>query len=106
MLETLDGPNPLSKTERVAPVYAATVADLLVKKGWFLATAERCTGGLISATCTNLAGSSAWFERGFVTYSNSAKTEMLGVDAALIDRWGAVSEPVRRKEEVKKKEGD
>ena len=51
---------------------------------------------MIAAACTDLAGSSAWFERGFVTYSNSAKTEMLGVDAALIDRWGAVSEPVAR----------
>jgi nicotinamide-nucleotide amidase len=61
-----------------------------------LATAESCTGGLIAAACTDLAGSSAWFERGFVTYSNAAKTDMLGVDAALIVQHGAVSEAVAR----------
>jgi nicotinamide-nucleotide amidase len=72
------------------------VADLILKKSWMLATAESCTGGLIAATCTDRAGSSAWFERGFVTYSNAAKTEMLGVDAALIAQHGAVSEAVVR----------
>ncbi|MBX9611462.1 MAG: CinA family protein [Burkholderiales bacterium] len=72
------------------------VADFLQKKGWMLATAESCTGGLIAAACTDLAGSSQWFERGFVTYSNAAKTELLGVDAALIAQHGAVSEPVAR----------
>ena len=51
-----------------------------------LATAESCTGGLIAAACTDLAGSSNWFERGFVTYSNEAKTELLGVDAAAASR--------------------
>ncbi|MCS4511682.1 CinA family protein [Xylophilus ampelinus] len=61
-----------------------------------LATAESCTGGLIAAACTDLAGSSAWFERGFVTYSNAAKTELLGVPADLIATHGAVSEPVAR----------
>lgn len=61
-----------------------------------LATAESCTGGLIAAACTDLAGSSDWFERGFVTYSNAAKTELLGVPAALIDQHGAVSEAVAR----------
>jgi nicotinamide-nucleotide amidase len=65
-------------------------------RSWFLATAESCTGGLIAATCTDLAGSSNWFERGFVTYSNAAKTELLGVDAALIGQHGAVSEAVVR----------
>ena len=72
------------------------IADLLQKKGWMLATAESCTGGMISAACTDLAGSSHWFERGFVSYSNDAKTELLGVDAALIVRHGAVSEAVAR----------
>jgi nicotinamide-nucleotide amidase len=72
------------------------VADLLLKKAWYLCTAESCTGGQIAATCTDLAGSSAWFERGFVTYSNAAKTGMLGVDAALIAQHGAVSEAVVR----------
>ena len=63
-------------------------------KGVTIATAESCTGGLIAAACTDLAGSSDWFERGFVTYSNAAKTELLGVPAALIDQHGAVSEAV------------
>jgi nicotinamide-nucleotide amidase len=72
------------------------MADLMLKKGWLLVTAESCTGGLLAATCTDLAGSSAWFERGFVTYSNAAKTELLGVAAQLIESEGAVSEPVVR----------
>ena len=59
-----------------------------------MATAESCTGGLVAAACTSLAGSSDWFERGFLTYSNSAKTEMLGVPAPLIAAHGAVSEKV------------
>jgi nicotinamide-nucleotide amidase len=63
-------------------------------RGLMLATAESCTGGLIAATCTSVAGSSDWFERGFVTYSNAAKTEMLGVPALLITARGAVSAEV------------
>ena len=86
----------LLNQELLAPVSVGLLADLLLKKGLFLATAESCTGGLIAAACTDLAGSSAWFERGFVTYSNAAKTGMLGVDAALIAQHGAVSEPVAR----------
>lgn len=74
----------------------ALLASLLLRKGWFLTTAESCTGGLIAAGCTELAGSSQWFDRGFVTYSNAAKCELLGVDAALIARQGAVSEAVVR----------
>lgn len=62
--------------------------------GWQLATAESCTGGLIAGACTDLAGSSVWFERGFVTYSNEAKSELLGVPAELIQAQGAVSEKV------------
>jgi nicotinamide-nucleotide amidase len=72
------------------------LAQALMAKGWMLATAESCTGGLIAAACTDIAGSSEWFERGFVTYSNEAKTELLGVDPALIDVHGAVSEVVAR----------
>ncbi|HRL37693.1 MAG TPA: CinA family protein [Ottowia beijingensis] len=72
------------------------LATQLRRRGWLLATAESCTGGLIAAACTDLAGSSDWFERGFVTYSNAAKTELLGVPAALIAQHGAVSEPVVR----------
>jgi nicotinamide-nucleotide amidase len=89
-------PKSLSKTELTAPALAGLVADSMLKKGWLLVTAESCTGGMISAACTDLAGSSNWFERGFVTYSNEAKTEMLGVDAALITAHGAVSEEVAR----------
>ena len=74
----------------------AALADALRAKDWLLATAESCTGGLVAAACTDLAGSSQWFDRGFVTYSNAAKTEMLGVDAHLIEAHGAVSEAVAR----------
>jgi nicotinamide-nucleotide amidase len=76
--------------------WAAPLADALRARGWRLAAAESCTGGLIAATCTALAGSSDWFERGFVTYSNEAKTELLGVPPALIAAQGAVSEAVAR----------
>ncbi|MCJ7798697.1 MAG: CinA family protein [Polaromonas sp.] len=86
----------LSKTEPSTPVLVAQVADLLQKKKWMMAAAESCTGGLISAACTDLAGSSNWFERGFVSYSTAANTALLGVDAALIARHGAVSEEVAR----------
>src|SRR3990167_1054313 len=72
------------------------VAARLLARGWRLATAESCTGGLVAAACTELAGSSDWFERGVVSYSNAAKTELLGVPAALIEAHGAVSEPVAR----------
>ncbi|MBS0468692.1 MAG: CinA family protein [Proteobacteria bacterium] len=72
------------------------ISQTLLTRGWMLATAESCTGGLIAAACTELAGSSQWFERGFVSYSNAAKTELLGVPAELIEQHGAVSEPVAR----------
>lgn len=72
------------------------LASVLLARGWMFATAESCTGGMIAAACTDLSGSSAWFERGFVTYSNEAKSEMLGVPAAVIAQHGAVSEPVAR----------
>jgi len=78
----------VTKTEQLAAA--------LLQKGWLLATAESCTGGMIAAACTDLAGSSEWFERGFITYSNEAKTELLDVDAALIEANGAVSEVVAR----------
>ena len=71
-----------------------TLAHGLLQRGWMLATAESCTGGMVAARCTDLAGSSQWFERGFVTYSNEAKHELLGVDMALIAEHGAVSEAV------------
>ena len=72
------------------------LGDALRRRGWRLASAESCTGGLIAAACTAVPGSSDWFERGFVSYSNAAKSEMLGVDAGLIAAHGAVSEAVVR----------
>lgn len=73
---------------------AAAVAMQLKAHGRVFAAAESCTGGWISKVCTDLAGSSAWFERGLVTYSNRAKAELLGVKPATLDRYGAVSEMV------------
>jgi nicotinamide-nucleotide amidase len=72
------------------------LADALRARGLFVATAESCTGGLIAGVCTSVAGASDWFDRGFVSYANAAKTEMLGVPAALIATHGAVSEEVAR----------
>lgn len=75
---------------------AAVLLDRLRAQGLRLATAESCTGGLIAALFTETAGSSDVVERGFVTYSNAAKTELLGVADDLLTRHGAVSEPVAR----------
>jgi nicotinamide-nucleotide amidase len=82
----------------MAPITALVeqLADALRAREQMMATAESCTGGLIAGACTELSGSSDWFERGFVTYSNAAKSELLGVPAALIEAHGAVSEPVAR----------
>ncbi|MBX3585083.1 MAG: CinA family protein [Ramlibacter sp.] len=89
-------PDLLSNPEHEVAAAAGLLADLLQKRGQMMATAESCTGGLIAAACTALPGSSLWFERGFVSYSNEAKTELLGVDAAQIAAHGAVSEVVAR----------
>ena len=78
------------------PELVEQLASELKARGQMMVTAESCTGGLIAGACTELSGSSDWFERGFVTYSNAAKTELLGVPAALIGAHGAVSEPVAR----------
>ncbi|MFW5333029.1 CinA family protein [Hydrogenophaga sp. ZJX-1] len=78
------------------PSLVEQLAAELKARGQMMATAESCTGGLIAGACTEISGSSDWFERGFVTYSNAAKTELLGVPAALIEAHGAVSEPVAR----------
>ncbi|MCO4089722.1 MAG: CinA family protein [Limnohabitans sp.] len=72
------------------------LAFQLTALNWMMATAESCTGGLIAASCTDLPGSSKWFERGFVTYSNAAKTDLLGVQPDVIAAEGAVSEAVAR----------
>lgn len=92
----------LPKSELLAldtPALQANLTQIsleLVKQRRTLVTAESCTGGMIAAACTDLAGASDWFERGFVTYSNAAKSDMLGVPPALIDQEGAVSEAVAR----------
>jgi len=73
---------------------AAELLHNCKRKGLKLATAESCTGGLVSALLTEIPGSSTVFERGFITYSDASKTELLGVDSALIAEHGAVSEAV------------
>jgi nicotinamide-nucleotide amidase len=75
---------------------AIQLSERLLGKGLSIVTAESCTGGWVAKVLTDIAGSSAWFERGFVTYSNAAKHEMLGVQPELIDAQGAVSEAVVR----------
>ena len=75
---------------------AEAVIAAAIRRGATLATAESCTGGLVAAALTAVAGSSAVVDRGFVTYSNAAKTDLLGVPADLITLHGAVSEPVAR----------
>ena len=93
----------LSNQEQIqAQIYQAIeglttqIASKLMARGWSMATAESCTGGMIAAACTDLSGSSNWFERGWVTYSNDAKTTELGVPQNLITQHGAVSESVAR----------
>ena len=75
---------------------SAELGTALKSRGWALALAESCTGGWAAQTVTAVAGSSAWFERGFVTYSNAAKIEMLGVTENTLNRHGAVSEQTAR----------
>lgn len=71
---------------------SAQLGSLLHAQRLILTTAESCTGGGVSAAITDIAGSSAWFDRAFITYSNEAKMEMLGVSAATLEQFGAVSE--------------
>ena len=68
------------------------IGQRLLEKKWRLATAESCTGGWISQCITDISGSSQWFDRGFVTYANQAKQDMLGVSAETLSKYGAVSE--------------
>lgn len=75
---------------------ARQVIETAAERGLVLVTAESCTGGLVAAALTAIAGSSAVLERGFVTYSNASKTDLLAVPADLIEACGAVSEPVAR----------
>lgn len=73
---------------------AAEVGAALKQRGWMLALAESCTGGMAAQAVTAIPGSSGWFERGFVTYSNASKIEMLGVSPQTLEEHGAVSEAV------------
>jgi nicotinamide-nucleotide amidase len=89
-----DTPSPHSVSSHELARLAIGVGECLRTRGWQLATAESCTGGWVAKTITDIAGSSDWFDRGFVTYSNAAKQEMLGVGAGLIEVHGAVSASV------------
>jgi len=79
-------------TQAELEAFAAELAAALLQRGWMLAAAESCTGGWAAQALTAVAGSSTWFERGFVTYSNQAKMDMLGVRAETLEAFGAVSE--------------
>jgi len=72
------------------------LAEKLTARGWRMATAESCTGGWIAKCCTDLAGSSAWFDRGHIVYSYSAKEDLLGITHADLVKFGAVSEEIAR----------
>jgi nicotinamide-nucleotide amidase len=75
---------------------AQQLGELLKLRQWMIATAESCTGGQLSTAITDIPGSSKWFDRGFITYSNSAKNEMLGVKLNSINQFGAVSSEVAK----------
>jgi nicotinamide-nucleotide amidase len=83
-------------TSNLVQQLAVRVGSRLREERLLLVTAESCTGGMVASAITDVSGSSGWFERGFVTYSNQAKIEMIGVPAELIERHGAVSESVGR----------
>jgi nicotinamide-nucleotide amidase len=85
----------VDNTEQL-PELVQRLAKLCLANNLRVVTAESCTGGMLSAVLTSLAGSSVWFDRAYITYSNRAKQECLGVPEALIDMHGAVSEPVAR----------
>ncbi len=85
-----------SQTDADLVALARAAGERLAQSRYLLATAESCTGGWIAQALTSVPGSSGWFDRGFVTYSNAAKCEMLGVDAALLARFGAVSAETAR----------
>ena len=78
------------------PELSIALGATLAARHWTAATAESCTGGLVAGAITDTAGSSGWFDRGFVTYSNEAKIELLGVLPETLDRFGAVSEQTAR----------
>ncbi len=75
---------------------AQELGTALKVRGFVLVLAESCTGGMVAQAVTSIAGSSVWFDRGFVTYSNAAKIEMLGISPATLEKFGAVSEEVAK----------
>lgn len=79
-------------SEAELELLAGDLGAALMRQGWMLAAAESCTGGWLAQVLTSVAGSSAWFDRGFVTYSNAAKQDMLGVRSETLAQFGAVSE--------------
>lgn len=81
-------------TDQKLFLLANELGDLLIQRGIMLVSAESCTGGWIGQTITAIAGSSRWYERGFITYSNLSKQEMLGVDERVLNKFGAVSEQI------------
>ena len=88
----MDKPSNMTSTYTDLTAIAADLGAALKAQGFMLAMAESCTGGLVAEAITRVAGSSAWFDRGFVTYSNAAKIDMLGVDSKTLQKFGAVSE--------------
>lgn len=82
--------------DRALTDLARHLGDRLLARGWMAATAESCTGGWVAKTLTDVAGSSGWFDRGFVTYTNAAKQDLLGVAGATLAAHGAVSEATVR----------
>ena len=87
-------PHPVIPADAELARLVEALAGALTARGWMLAAAESCTGGWIAKCCTDLAGSSAWFESGVVSYSNDAKRQLLDVDAGVLEREGAVSRAV------------
>jgi len=81
-------------TEKTVQELAQALGEKLTQAGLVVATAESCTGGGVAYAITEISGSSQWFDRSFVTYSNDAKTQMIDVDKELIEQYGAVSEQV------------
>lgn len=86
----------MAVTQEALEKLASEVGALLVARGWLLVTAESCTGGWVAQAVTAIAGSSTWFDRGFVTYSNASKEELLGVLDSTLETQGAVSEATVR----------
>ena len=81
-------------TDQKLLLLANELGDSLMQRGIMLVSAESCTGGWVGQTITAIAGSSRWYERGFITYSNLSKQEMLGVDEQILNKFGAVSEQI------------